>query len=406
MRIVQFFKQSDNAFKKSFLFFTVSYFLVIFNYPFVRAASTTIFFEAFGAKSSPVAWLWAVGFLAVTIWACNKLQSKFSVQKVFMIASVFSTLVFIGGTLGYLSGNKFLSYAAFIWKEIYIVVQVHLLLAYANTFFKKEDFKLIIGPFGAIGSLGGIGGGLLTSYLSLNFGTNSVMWVGIVLVFIPALTFFFTPTVALAPGEEKKKSPLASLDTPNVRKYVFYIAAIVALTQFIINIADFKFNLVFETSISESAQRTAYLGHVYSLTNLLTFLFQFLLLPFVLPRVSEKNYHLFIPLSYFVCVLALIMGSGVGLLPVAALFIYFKSADYSIFSAGKEILYQPLTSSQKYGAKYLTDMLVYRFSKALIAAVLIYLQSSTILNMMMISFLIIWLILIIKLFKIQHKLFR
>ncbi len=91
---------------------------------------------------------------------------------------------------------------------------------------------------------------------------------------------------------------------------------------------------------------------------------------------------------------------------MAALFIYFKSADYSIFSAGKEILYQPLTSSQKYGAKYLTDMLVYRFSKALIAAVLIYLQSSTILNMMMISFLVIWLILIVKLFKIQHKLFR
>ena len=406
MRIVQLFRQSDPAFKKSFLFFTLSYFLVIFNYPFVRAASTSIFFEAFGAKSSPVAWLWAVGFLILAIGVCNKIQAKISVQKVFLVASLFSTLVFMGGTLGYLSGNKILAYAAFIWKEIYIVIQVHLLLAYANTFFKKEDFKLIIGPFGAIGSLGGVLGGLLTSYLSQKFGTNGVMWVGIILVFIPALTFFGTPIVAADPGEEKKKSPLASLDTPDVKKYVFYIAMIVALSQFIINIADFKFNLVFESSIIDSAERTSYLGYVYSFTNFFTFLLQFLLLPFLLPRVSEKNYHLFIPLSYFVCVLALIMGSGVGLLPVAALFIYFKSADYSIFSAGKEILYQPLTSSQKYGAKYLTDMLMYRFSKALIAAVLIYLQSSTILNMMMLTFLALWLILIIKLFQLHHKLFR
>ena len=96
-------------------------------------------------------------------------------------------------------------------------------------------------------------------------------------------------------------------------------------------------------------------------------------------------------------------GAGVG--AIASFYIYLKASDYSFFSAAKEILYQPLKVQQKYGAKYLTDMLVYRVAKALIAAVLIYLQSSTILNTLMLIFLVIWIVLVIELFKLQKKLF-
>jgi AAA family ATP:ADP antiporter len=281
-----------------------------------------------------------------------------------------------------------------------------LILAYANNFFKKEDFKLILGPFGAIGSLGGVLGGMITTGLSQEQGTLFVMWTGVILVFLPALFFLKTPQLTTPDPEEEKKSPLQTLDTPEIRKYVFYIAMIVGLSQFLMNIADFKFNLVLEATVSESADRTAYLGYLFTFTNLLTFIFQFIALPFILPRVSEKKYHLFIPISYFICVIAFIIGQGVGLLPIAALFIYFKASDYSLFSGGKEILYQPLMPKQKYGAKYLTDMLMYRFSKALIAVVLIYMQSSLILNILMIVFLCIWVVLIIKLFKIHSIIFR
>jgi AAA family ATP:ADP antiporter len=97
---------------------------------------------------------------------------------------------------------------------------------------------------------------------------------------------------------------------------------------------------------------------------------------------------------------------GIGLWPIAGLYIYFKAADYSFFSAGKELLYQPLASAQKYGAKYLTDMLVYRASKASIAVLLIYLQSSSILDMMMGGFLLLWLIIVMKLFSLHRKLFN
>lgn len=404
MKFSELWKGSDSAFRKNLVLFLIAYFFVLFNYPLIRASSTTFFFEMYGAKSSPVAMFVSVFFLAFAIMACNKIQAGTIVQKVFLLASVFSSAVFVLGTAGSLFGLHLSAYAPFIWKEVYIVLQVHLLLAYANTYFTRDQFKLLLGPVGAAGSVGGILGGLLTTFISEKSGPALVMWVGVSCVLIPAVLFLFTKPV-LGKKEEKKVSPLSSLDTAEIRKYVFFVAGVVLLTQFVINIADFMFHLEFEKSISSSQERTAYLGQLYSLTNLLTLVFQVVLLPVILPRVSERNFHIFIPVSYIVSIALMLTGSGMGLLPIAALFTYLKAADYSLFSSGKELLYQPLKPEQKYGAKYLTDMLVYRAGKAVVALVLIYLQSSTILNMLMFIFLVIWIFLIIRLFRLHRHLF-
>jgi AAA family ATP:ADP antiporter len=404
MKFLSLLKNSDPDFKKNLSFFFISYFLVIFNYPLIRASTTSLFFEAYGAKSTPVAWAFAVVFLTISIFLCNRLQKKQSVQMVFTVASILSAVIFLAASLSIFQANKLFAFFSFIWKEICIVIQVHLLLGYANNYFNKHDFRVLVGPVGAIGSLGGIFGGLLTTALSQHGGTILVLQTGVSFVILPIVFFILTKRINNVGVEHK--SPVASLDTPDLKKYVLYICAMVAMAQFIINIADFKFNLAFEAAVATSDLRTAYLGNIYTWTNGLTFVFQFLVLPFVLLRVSERNLHLFIPLSYLLCIVALMIAPQIGLIPVASLYIYFKAADYSFFSAGKEILYQPLTGNQKYGAKYLTDMLVYRSSKALIAVLLIYLQSSLILDIMMMAFLCLWLLVVMKLFGLHRKLFH
>lgn len=392
----------DTRYKGHLGVFLAAYFLVLFNYPMVRSASTTMFFEEFGAKSSPVAWLITVVVLTITIFIFNAFQARHSVQKVFFWVSLTSTAIFALSTYGFQNQIKYSSYLSFIWKEICIVLQVHLLLGYCNNFFRKEDFKSIIGPVGAIGSIGGILGGLATAYIGKNFGTDYVSWFSLIFVFLPAL-FFIRTTVLKNEGQETKESPLQTLSSPEIKKYVFYIAVIVMLSQFVINIADFKFNLAFEKSIPLSSDRTAYLGIIYTWTNAISLALQFILLPFLLPRVSERSLHFFIPISYLLLLAGLFLSGIHTLLPIAIFYTYLKASDYSLFSAGKELLYQTLKPEQKYGAKYLTDMLVYRLSKALIAAVLIYLQSSFILNILMSGLLLIWLVLVIKVFVIQRR---
>jgi AAA family ATP:ADP antiporter len=405
MRIFQLLRGEDPLYKGHLWVFLGAYFFVLFNYPLVRAASTTMFFEEFGAKSSPIAWLLTVIVLTFTIFIFNKLQATHTVQKVFLWVSLVSTILFGISFSGFMIGMKYSTYLSFIWKEICIVLQVHLLLAYANNYFRKEDFKSIIGPVGAIGSIGGILGGLLTTYISKQAGTTSVAWLSLIFVFLPALLFLKTKEIKNE-GQETEDSPMESLDTPLIRSYVFHIASIVMLSQFVINIADFKFNLIFEQNIVESSARTAYLGTVYTWTNFISLILQFMLLPMLLPRISEKSLHFFIPVSYLLCLGGLLLSAGHTLIPVAMFYIYLKASDYSLFSAGKELLYQTLRPEQKYGAKYLTDMLVYRLSKALIAAVLIYLQSSLMLNMMMTGFLLIWLVLVVRIFGIYRRLFN
>jgi AAA family ATP:ADP antiporter len=403
MNFFELIKSSDSKFRRNLGLFLIAYFCVLFNYPLIRASSTTLFFEAFGAKSSPVAWLWGVLLLSITVFFSNKLQRRLTVQKVFLIASVVSFFIFLFSGLCFIFGLKQVTFLPFIWKEIYIVIQVHLLLAYSNNYFKKEHFKLLIGIVGGVGSIGGMLGGWLTSFAAHNAGTYPVMWIGMVFVLLPGFIFLGTQELKQT-SAEKEKTPIASF-TPGVGRYVATIAAIVALSQFIINIADFNFHIEFEKTISDATSRTSYLGTLYMILNGVTFGLQFILLPLIFSKVSEKNYHLFIPLSFLVLLGMLLLSPASGVVPLAIFFIYLKAADYSLFSAGKEILYQPLTLNQKYGAKYLTDMLVYRVAKALIAAVLIYLQTSFILNTLMVVFLLLWVLLIIKLFKLHRELF-
>jgi AAA family ATP:ADP antiporter len=392
-------KESSSEFKKDLSFFLVSYFLVLFNYPLVRASTTALFFESHGAKSSPGAWIVALGLLTISIFILNQFQKRYSVQYLFAGASLFSGLVFLSGSFGI--GARAFSYLGFIWKEVYIVIQVHLLLAYANNYFPKEHFKKLLGPVGAVGSLGGIAGGLMTSHLSGNGGTSLVLALGLACVMLPGALFYFTGH--FTHQRQEHESPLASLKTPELRRYVALIAGLVIMTQFIINIADFRFNLSLEQMLTSSDARTGYLGHIYTWTNALTFGFQFLLLPFLLPRIKERSLHLFLPISFALGTLVLVTSPALS--AISLVYVYFKGADYSLFSAAKELLYHPLAPDQKYGAKYLTDMLVYRGAKALIALMLIYLQTSSILNMLMMIFLGIWMTMVIKLFQLHAKLF-
>lgn len=382
--------------KESFIYFLLAYFFSLFNYPLIRSATTVHFFEFFGAKSSPYAWLWTVIFLSFAVGGSNFLQSRLSIQRVFLIISSLSAVIFYFTE----SMGKFtyMGYLPFIWKDIYIVLQIHLLLAFINQALSKDLFRRFVGPIGAIGSLGGVIGGLLTSYLSADFGTAAVLVVGSLMVLMPGLFFLKTKNAFQQVEEKSKTSPLASF-SPEVKRYIFYIALMVAITQFIINIADFKFNIAFEKAVSGKELRTEYLGHLYSVINFFNLVFQFFFVPLILSKVTERTFHFLIPASYLIGQL-LLMSWGGGVVGIAIFFVYLKASDYSFFVSAKEMLYQPLSSAQKYGAKYITDMLVYRYSKALIALVLIYVQSLFLIDTLMIVLLILWILVIVRLFQV------
>lgn len=397
-----------SSFYKNLSFLAASFFLVLFSYPLTRASTTTFFIESQTSKSMPMAWALAIVVLSVSITLSNKLQAKRGFHYLFKVVTLVTIFIFLGCGYFYLKGNTLFSYPLFTFKEVYIVILVHLVLAYGNSWFTREQLLKWIGPMGAAGGVGGMLGGFFTRYLSSTYGTQTVFFVGVALLLLPLFTtHFLTETIDRKYYEDKKhSSPLKSLDNEVVRKYVFLIAAIILLTQFIINIADFQFNLVFEKTITESSARTSYLGKIYSIINGLNLFLQFIVLPFALRKFSEKSLHYFIPFSYFLCILVATLWGSTYLFIPSIFFIYLKACDYSLFSSAKEILYQKLNTAQKYGAKYLTDMLVYRLAKGLIAVFLIYVQERLILNILMFSCIIIWWIVLKMIFSTREQLYE
>lgn len=400
------FKNLSTENRKDILLVAFNMFLLLFSYPLLRSASTAIFVDSYGAKNTPLVWILSVGALALFVSLFNKLQKTKNLFYLYKVV-VNSTLIMLllCNLLYYFKFNPS-AYFYYVWKEVYIVLLVHLSLGYLNA---KLDFKIAriaYGPLGALGSFGGVLGGEFTNLvipwvntnLAQGFGLIVVGLIGILILLISALIFRGNDKANIVQevaSRKISKSPLGAIK--EVKSYVFLIAAIVGISQFVINLANFKFNLGLEQYISGAEEKGAFLGRVYRNINFLSFIFQIFLIPIILKFLKVKWIHFLIPFIYTI-VFFTTLGPIGGFAPVTVLFVIYKGLDYSIFSAAKEMLYFPLSEMGRYGAKYVVDMVVYRASKMLISVVLLYYNSAFFVDCTLGICLIVWVILTAFLF--------
>lgn len=378
--------------------------LLLFSYPLIRSSTTAIFIDAFGAKNTPLVWIYSVLSLAVMVGANNFLQTRMNLQKLFLGVTTLSLFILLGASWFYSEGLSWVPYVLYVWKEVYIVLLVHMTIGYLNVTVTAEQAKLFYGPFGALGSLGGIAGGLWTGQLSASLSAVEVLWVGLFFMALAALCFWKTDrqyNIPAKPGRQRPRSPLASIS--EVKLYVGLVIGVIVLSQFAISLANFKFNLIFEQMIGGTQEKTAYLGRLYAMINTLSLCVQILVVPYLLSRLRLSLIHLSLPLIYLAASAATLLSPVAWLFMVSGSFILMKGLDYSLFAAAKELLYFPLTAEQKFGAKYLADMVFYRFAKGLISFVLLFFQTHWAVNGMLIGCLVAWVGLLFPLFKQAKK---
>lgn len=400
----QFLSGLDQETKKHSFYIFLTYFFALFSYPLARSSTGAMFYESYTSANYSFATFISVIVLIFVVTFSNRIQKKIGIHHLYGLIGGVTILSF--GIAFYLHqhGVKEAAYGLFAIKEVYIVLVIHLCLAFSNSYFSMEQVKRLYGPLGGAGSIGGIIGGQLTSSLAKSQGTNTVFYISLLIIFFTIIAFYQTKKAHLKEDiKEKKHSPLKSIE--GVRKYVFLIALVVALTQFVIFIADLQFNIVFEKVVAAKDARTSYLGDLYKYVNIVTLFLQFIVLPYLLMRVKIKSIFFFVPLLYLSLILGgLSIGSGT-LYVVAIVFVSMKATDYSIFSVAKEVMYHPLESTQKYGAKYITDIFVYRAAKALIAFFMGFFAITEMgsLNTLQAIFISLWIVAIIYLFKEQKK---
>lgn len=381
----------------------IFFFGVYLTYPITRSITESIFIHEAGAENLPKAWLISIFVLFTTVFLFNVASKKLSFKGLLLGSLFFSVLGFFGLSASYESGNVVGSYFLFILKEVYIILFVHLGLAYFNQIVSTSEAKILYGPLGAIGSVGGILGGLLSVALVKHLGSILALQVGVGILILFSMSFLLLDNKkADFQKEEKKAPPFKSLG--EVKGYVLCIALVVMLSQFCINLAQFDFSKLFEITFKGDLNKQShFLGYLYSCLGGLTFFIQLVVMPFVLQRFKLRSIHYFIPVLFLgVSIIVALFGSQ-SLYLVAAGFLIFKAVDYSLFSSVKEILYFALNDAQKAGAKYVTDMIVYRASKAGIAVFLIYFQNIYIIKILLVCFLLLWLGNVYNIFRISTK---
>ncbi len=382
--------------KRNLIFLCLSYFFVLGVYPLMRATTTAMYMQTYGGSASPTIWLYSIVVLALIITLYNKLQNKMGIHALFNYTSGLSVLIFLGALFLFNLGFTWMAGVLYIWKEVYIVILVHLILGYTNSYLSYSEAREFFGPLGAMGSIGGIVGGLMTSALTRPMGVGFVIGLGCIGILINAYLFNQTDKFDRKIENKNEESPLSSIK--GAHRYIFFLALIVAMSQFCINIVNLKFDLIFAQIVPNQEEKAAYLGTLFSLINVATLVLQFFIIPPLFKYRSNRFSQYLIPTSYLVLSFAG-LGVGAGVLTlVAGTFLFMKAFDYSLFTASKELLYYPLTTMQKYGAKYITDMVVYRLAKGLIAIILIKFQDGQALNILMSASLFVWFIALYYLF--------
>lgn len=399
-----FFREFRPELRREILLVGLVMFGLLLTYPLIRSTTDALFLEHFKAKNSPQVWLLSSLVLIAAITWLSHLQKRVKIQKLFWGLSVIASGIFIVGSLIYQAGYKEVLFGLYALKETYIVMLVHITLAHLNNVVNVEQAKLLYGPLGAFGSLGGIIGASLVSPLVKSFGVFEVFFYSPLALVAIGAVFFLTKS---ATGEreiitKERPSPLASVRS--VWKYVVWISLLISLTQFAINMGQFLFNLHFEKLFADVDSKAQALGQVYLSINVLSLFVQIVVTPIVLKRFKTAYIHTFIPVLYL---MVTYIGFGLSVssfLLVGGAYVVMKGVDYSLFSAAKELLYFPLDAEQKYGGKYIVDMVAYRFSKGLVSTFLIFFQGIFLVQVLLMLILVLWALTLVPLLKERHRL--
>ncbi|KAK1548546.1 hypothetical protein Q3G72_034455 [Acer saccharum] len=338
------------------------------SYAVAGTAAQALFLSSHGTSQLPQVWLLVALASAVAVAAVNTAGRYLNVVRLFVWASLISTLALFLLLVAQLKHIPYVAYGLYVWKDIYIIVLVELFWTFANIAFGVRTATRTYGLFCAAGSLGAIAGSEWVSVLAQHIGTVAVMWTLIPILLLGAwgcTTLAHKIQIPMPAGrlsvtQTMRHSLGDGLDVLRKSPYLLLLMGLVAIVQVVLTLNDFQFNAAVQATYTTLDARTVALADVGILINIFSFVLQMatgLLLRFV-----------GMPITMLAIPTLLCVSLGATLwqpqYSTAALCqIVGKCTDYSLFRACKEILYIPLSYAEKTRGKALVDIFVYRVAK-------------------------------------------
>ncbi len=338
---------------------------VLFGYEFIRSVSSSLFIEAYGAENLSRGMVAIPPSMLVMLYGYGRLLSWQGATRALAITSLFSAVLMLGCYAALIRGMHFAAAVIYVFREAYIVIVIEQFWSFVNSVLTTEQAKRINGPFCAVASMGSFLGGMFVSKWATVLGSEALLLFTAASL-VPTAVF---GVIAYRFGGEPKPSVEEAggrLGHVGVRtlfrsRYLIFLGLLILSTQVVSTVLDLRFNALTELERPDKDIRTAFFGSVYGSLGLIAGILQLVVVPLALRFIALRYIHLTIPIVHFVS--SFILTLSPSLRTGTGAYVIFKALDYSIFRAGKELFYMPLSYDSRYRAKQIIDSFGYRFSK-------------------------------------------
>ena len=257
----------------------------------------------------------------------------------------------------------------FVWVSVFNLFAVAVFWSFMADLFTSEQGKRLFGFIGAGGTAGALLGPIMTIWLSVPLGPVNLMIAAAVLLEIAVFCVYRLERAAVvhtgpkATTENIGGSAFAAIPELVRSPYLLGIAVWVALLSYAATIIYFEQAHIVSEAVKTAGLQTRVFASIDLAVSLLTLVTQLLVTGQLLKRVGTGVAAAALPAVYVVgfAVLAVMPTLAV----VMTIQVLQRWMHFAIANPARQLFFTVVTREEKYKAKNLVDVVVYRGSDAL-----------------------------------------
>lgn len=331
-------------------------------------------------------WLFLATFLScivaslVLMWLSTRVKRRFYADFVF----IFFALNLIGF---YIAMNSFAEKSVqFVWlaRVFYVWVSIFNLFAFSSAWsliadiFTKEASQRLFGIIAAGASLGSIAGASSVKFLVAHIGISNLVFASVLLL---VLGVVLKSTMIRELGKFESKESLSRFDNTIGAKNPFigfaliikspYLLALCAFILLLTSVSTFLYmeqGRIIREFFPTREARIAAFANIDLIVQVSALIIQI----FFTAKIAKffKLTALLSTLGFIVCIGFVVLAfTHPAFMPLAVVMSIRRVGEYALVKPGREMLFVPLSSDEKYKVKSFVDTVVYRGGDALSAQI-------------------------------------
>jgi AAA family ATP:ADP antiporter len=257
----------------------------------------------------------------------------------------------------------------FVWVSVFNLFAVAVFWSFMADLFTSEQGKRLFGFIGAGGTAGALLGPIITIWLSVPLGPVNLMIAAAVFLELAVFCVYRLERAALVHTGPKAKvesiggSAFAAIPELVRSPYMLGIGAWVALLSYAATVIYFEQAHIVSEAVKTAGLQTRIFASIDLAVSLLTLVTQLLVTGQLLKRVGTGLAAAALPAVYIVGFAALAVMPT--LIVVVTVQVVQRWMNFAIANPARQLFFTVVSRAEKYKAKNLVDVVVYRGSDAL-----------------------------------------